>query len=612
MRGRTERSLFGCVVLLASSVVSAYAQEPPSPAARVAVVVGANAPPEGRRPLRYAHGDARGIARVLERTGGFARSNIHLLLDPSAQTVIRVLDAELERLRALEDATMLLFYYSGHADENGLFPGGQPLSYADLRRRLESDAARVRVGIVDACRGGGWTGTRGLTEAEAFEVNVPLDVSNEGSVLVASSSGLEDAHESEALQGGFFTHHWVAALQGAGDRNGDRFVTVVEAFDYAKSLTIRDTARHAEVPQHPSFRVNLSGRRDLPLAELERTTTTLTIHQQAGPLQLVDLGTGLVALELPAGERRAELALDAGRYLVRGRDGETIRASEVRVIADRPSEVREADLQTVDEVYLAARGVGGRTLPSNLSTLPAGTTQLQLGLGVARNDSVVVTPGGSEAMKAPVGRLVAAYGITDRWQLILPLPAIAFRSSVGPWDFLPWAGLHESRFADASTSPGFGFIGEYVDRSQFAAFDAFALSAALGAGVDVAHRFAPDHRLLMGAALRSPFLWVVGVVDDLIWRSDDLALGVFLGDSFTIADRVTISIALQYEQRLIASQPLPSLRLGSVQGFGVRPIPLVRVHLNDHVAIDGHVALTYDFFEEGLEETYMIGSTVLW
>ena len=81
-----------------------------------------------------------------------------------------------------------------------------------------------------------------------------------GSILLGSSSGLESAHESEALSGSFFTHHLVAGLRGAADRNGDGEVTLGEVFAYAKELTVRDSVLQSEAPQHPSFLVNLSGR----------------------------------------------------------------------------------------------------------------------------------------------------------------------------------------------------------------------------------------------------------------------------------------------------------------------------------------------------------------
>lgn len=84
-----------------------------------------------------------------------------------------------------------LFYYSGHADTGALYPNGKPLPLAALRERLDDPRATVRVGIIDACRGGGWTRAKGLTSEPPFEVGLPLALSSEGSVLLASSSGVD-------------------------------------------------------------------------------------------------------------------------------------------------------------------------------------------------------------------------------------------------------------------------------------------------------------------------------------------------------------------------------------------------------------------------------------
>jgi len=36
---------------------------------------------------------------------------------------------------------------------------------------------------------------------------MPLSLANEGTVLIASSSGLESSHESDAIRGSYFTHY---------------------------------------------------------------------------------------------------------------------------------------------------------------------------------------------------------------------------------------------------------------------------------------------------------------------------------------------------------------------------------------------------------------------
>jgi hypothetical protein len=327
--------------LLISLVALAAAAAKPQ---RIAVIVGANRGAVGRDSLRYSYRDAREIADVLVQVGEFEPQDVHVLDDPQPAEVLAMLDQHLSALAATPGESLLLFYYSGHADGVALYPDGKPLSFAQLRERLESPRASVRLGIVDACSGGGWTGTKGLHPGAPFAVDVPLQLTGEGSVLISSSSGLEAAHESERLLGSFFTHHLVAALRGAADPRGDGVVTVTDAFAYAKERTVRDTAAIAE-PQHPSFSMNLRGRSDLPLARTSTGATLVELRENEGPLQLIHLGTGLVVLEVPSGQRTLKLALPPGRYLVRREAAGGNLSREIAVYAGRTTVVSEEDLQ---------------------------------------------------------------------------------------------------------------------------------------------------------------------------------------------------------------------------------------------------------------------------
>lgn len=331
----------------------------PDPTLRLAVVVGSNHAVEGRASLRFAQGDARAVADVLQETGGFAKQDVNLLLEPEPGAVLAAVASAAARAREAERSALFVFYFSGHADDRSLYPGGEPLDLARLKASLEDPAFEVRVGIIDSCRGGGWTQAKGLTPAAAFEVKAPA-LASEGTALLAASSGLEDAHEAEALQGSFFTHHLVAGLRGAADQSGDGQVTLSEVFAYADRLTIRDTATHSPQPQHPSFDMRLRGRRDVVLAEVGGSPTTLTVAQKEGPLQLVQLSTGVVLVEATPGEQLLRIALPPGGYLVRRLTPEGVRSLEVQVAAGRSIRVDETSLTLVGETSLAPKGVGPR------------------------------------------------------------------------------------------------------------------------------------------------------------------------------------------------------------------------------------------------------------
>ncbi|QSQ17619.1 caspase family protein [Myxococcus landrumensis] len=338
----------------AEAVVS---REQARPTRRVAVVVGANAAVLGRAALRYAHEDARRMMDVLLQVGEFAPGDVELLLDPTPEALLTALDQKLEQLRGASGQTLLLFYYSGHADQLSLYPGGAPLALAAVKQRIESASATVRLGIIDACRGGGWTQAKGLhADAEPFALRVPLEVQSTGSVLIASSSGLENAHETAALEGSFFTHHLVAGLRGAADVAGDGEVSLIEAFTYAKQFTIRDTALFADRLQHPSFDMNLRGREDLALTRVETGGSIVVLRQRKGPLEVVQASTGRSVLELAGGERQMKLALRPGRYLLIRKDASAPAVQEFSVQPEQSLLVDEEGLVPASFASIASKG----------------------------------------------------------------------------------------------------------------------------------------------------------------------------------------------------------------------------------------------------------------
>lgn len=338
------------LVLAALLAAPAFAQE------RFAVIVGSNAPVQERPGLRFSHRDARQFAQVLMDVGRFTKRDVQLLLDPSPDQVLASLDSALVQARASGGKAMLVFYYSGHADGSSLYPNGQPLALADLKSRLTSDAIELRVGILDGCSGGGWTQAKGLRPAEPFAVGLP-QLESEGTVLLASSSGIEDAHEAEKLQGSFFTHHLVAGLRGAADRSRDGQVTLAEAFSYANEMTIRDTAQVAKTPQHPSFDMRLRGRQDVVLTALSAAASSLTLIQQQGPLQVVQLSTGQLIAESQPGELSLTLAVPAGDYVVRRVDSDSVLSKKVTVEPMSSDSIDERSLLPSDAITIAAKGL---------------------------------------------------------------------------------------------------------------------------------------------------------------------------------------------------------------------------------------------------------------
>jgi hypothetical protein len=343
------------LVALAFTLVSPSVRADTPGTRRIAVLVGANDPPAGRPALQFAHDDANDLADTLQRVGGFAAPDVHVLLDPHPAELIATFDEVGRTATAAGGDVLFLFYYSGHSDGQSLFPHGEAVSLSALRSRVERLGARIRIGILDTCRGGSWTQSKGLSVGPPLKMQDLLNVGTEGTALVSSSSGLENAHEATDVHGSFFTHYLTAGLRGAADRAGDGNVTLEEAFDYAKERTVRDSARLATTPQHPSFDLALRGRQDIVLTVLSSATSALEVHSAKAPIEVIHLPSGVTVADGPGGGS-LRIAVPPGRYLVRSVDGGHVYAKEVEVKAGETTTLADGQLEATGSDALAMKG----------------------------------------------------------------------------------------------------------------------------------------------------------------------------------------------------------------------------------------------------------------
>jgi hypothetical protein len=110
--------------------------------------------------------------------------------------------------------------------------------------------------------------------------------------------------------------------------------------------------------QHPTFDLRLRDRRDVALAEVGDSPTTVTLAQKEGPLQLVPLSSGVVLVETLPGEQRLRIALPPGGYLVRRLTPEGVRSVKIQMAPGRSTQVDEASLTLLAEPSLSPKGVG--------------------------------------------------------------------------------------------------------------------------------------------------------------------------------------------------------------------------------------------------------------
>jgi hypothetical protein len=316
---------------------------------RFAVVVGNDTGGRDTRPLLYARADARKVLDILTRLGGVRADDARLLLDGTAQDLLSAL-ADTERRAADAHAhgerTALLVYYSGHAKDGALRLGDTRLPLESLKARIAASPVDVRIAILDSCRSGELTRTKGARRAPAFQIQAEGPRDAKGVVILTSSSSDEDSQESDLVGGSYFSHHLASGLLGGADKSGDGRVTLFEAYAYAYDRTVADTAETAAGPQHPTFSYDLAGNGDLVLTDVAARREGVYLPREApgGVYYLVDR-QGFVAAEIVKNDADRRIALPPGRYRVKRRLTDRLRVGEIEVASNQVITLDESRLR---------------------------------------------------------------------------------------------------------------------------------------------------------------------------------------------------------------------------------------------------------------------------
>jgi hypothetical protein len=326
------------------------------PLRRHALLVGANDGGPGRPTLRYAHRDAEAMADVLTTLGGVTYADRVVLYDPTPAEIGSAIDALAADVANDKGRTEVVFYYSGHSDEQGLLLGGQPLPYRALRDQLESIPADVRLAILDSCASGALIRAKGGSPVPGFMVDESNTVG--GFAYITSSSEDEVAQEGDRVGGSFFTHYLATGLRGAADFSGDGRVTLDEVYSFAHEETLARTERTQYGPQHAARDTQLSGTGDLVLTDLGLTSATLVLAEDLNGLALVRDSRGRLVAELDKSiGREVQLGLSEGTYdltLVAADTGYALASVEVE--NGTSSLLSAADLVWYDPESTVGRG----------------------------------------------------------------------------------------------------------------------------------------------------------------------------------------------------------------------------------------------------------------
>jgi hypothetical protein len=357
---------------------------------RYAVIVGNNLGDSDEQRLRYAEDDARRIYEVLRELGGFRPENMILLRSEDADSVRRSLISVNDRIRthvASDAQSELLVYYSGHSDQTALHLGRTAIELEQVEQLVRGSAATLRVLILDSCRSGALTRVKGGKIQDGFRIALDQRIPSDGVVFWTASSASENAQESEALRGSFFTHYLVSGLLGAADRDANGDVTLGEAYQYAYENTLRASSRTLSGTQHPTFHYELGGHGDVVMTMPGRTDDQRAqISFPDGKSYLVIQGgeDGAVVAEVGAHDRTRRLSVKPGRYFVRGRGPDFLLEGTLIL---RPAEqhlVREQELERLDYARLVRKGRDELRLASGVQAGYALRTSLWSGGGLCQ------------------------------------------------------------------------------------------------------------------------------------------------------------------------------------------------------------------------------------
>lgn len=324
---------------------------------RWALALGENRGLEEDPALRYAESDARQVLAVLRDLGEVDPSRAVLVAGADANGARAALTALEQRLAA--EATredVLLVYLSSHADEGALHLNGTRLPLSELMTFMERAPVGVAVLVVDSCRSGALTRTKGLKGVEGRTVDV-VHGALAGRVIITSSGADEYAQESDLVQGSFFTHHLLGGLRGPADSSGDGQVTLDEAYAWAYARTVESTFATRGGVQQPRVQVDLSGYGALVITSPVKSSSRLVLEaREAGEWLIASLEpNGAVSLvQKPAGP--ATVALPPGRYAVRMRVDDGYRERTVELGASSTVSVRSEDMSGGELIRVALKG----------------------------------------------------------------------------------------------------------------------------------------------------------------------------------------------------------------------------------------------------------------
>jgi len=190
-----------------------------------AVLVGVSEHQDPSKNLDFSHRDATEMYHLLKKHSSPDR--IKLLTNSEARHDNIVRHAQ-NLFHQAKPEDMVIFFFSGHGNENGFVAHDKNLTYTTLQTIFKDCAANRKMIFADACRSGSLRqpGESGR-QATSNNQNVGADV-----MLFLSSRSDQTSWEYSNLKNGMFTYFLISGLSGKADANKDNLITAIELFNY--------------------------------------------------------------------------------------------------------------------------------------------------------------------------------------------------------------------------------------------------------------------------------------------------------------------------------------------------------------------------------------------
>ena len=320
---------------------------------RFALLVGHPRGGDPLTPLRYVNNDLDRVEDVLALGGGFADDDIRTLESEDADALeaafFELRETILEHRQRTGEPTLFLLYYSGHTLNGELRLGESRLPLSVIKDFLEESGAELRIALIDSCRAGEVTQLKGATVGPPVRVDLNASTERRGQVIITASSATEDAQESDAIQGSFFTYYLTSGLRGAADRNGDGTVTLSEAYSHAYSRTVSRTIGTRGGTQHPSYRFDIHGADDVVMTRWTDGQGFLTFPgAEAGRFVVFDSSREVIIAEFDKESGEAmQIGVSPGSYVVKKRLTNHLMMQDVEVVSGHAQRVESSEMRKV-------------------------------------------------------------------------------------------------------------------------------------------------------------------------------------------------------------------------------------------------------------------------